>query len=72
MSFWCSDSVFDGLHTVAIKVNDDGKCEVYNRFSKDDEQMFKERKYDDFSKILINGSKHGKFICGYYLPKTIG
>lgn len=71
MSFWCRDSLFyglHGLHTVAVQINDDGRCVTYNRFGKDETI----REYNSFEEILINGDNHGKYICGYYLPQTMG
>lgn len=75
MSFWCRDSLLyglHGLHTVAVQVNDDGKYKVYNRFNSDDKHKFEEREYNSIKEILINGDNHGKYICGYYLPQTMG
>lgn len=66
VSFWCSDSVFDGLHTIAVMINNCGRCVTFNRFGND----VAIREYNSFDEILINGSKKGKFICGYYLPET--
>lgn len=66
VSFWCSDSVFDGLHTIAVMINNCGRCVTFNRFGND----VAIREYNSFDEILTNGSKKGKFICGYYLPET--
>ncbi len=62
MSFWNSDSIFKGLHTVAVQADENGTYSAYNLNSLD-------------TKVSTNKSleeilENREFICGYYLPKS--
>ncbi len=61
VSFWNTDSVTDGLHTVAFSVYDDGKVSVYNQYSNSKNASF----YDSYSEFEKSEFSEETFISIY-------
>ena len=60
ISFWNSDSIFKGLHTVALQYNG-YEYEIYNYKSLRDNGTYEPSKRLNLSEF------EGRYICGYYL-----